>query len=79
MIAEHWLWPYELADLDSFLEGYQGTGCSDHWLTSNLTHIAVYPLEEYKDHMLELERTVNVLQEDDPVVLMGDFCHVFDS
>ena len=38
MIAEHWLWPYELARLDSVLEGYQGTGVCDHRLTEDATY-----------------------------------------
>ena len=38
MLAEHWLWPYELAHLNSILEVYHGKGCKDNWLTERATY-----------------------------------------
>ena len=37
MLAEHWLWPFELPKLDSIVPGFQGIGVSYTRLMNNQT------------------------------------------
>ena len=37
VLAEHWLWPFELSKLDSIVPGFQGTGVSDARLNEQST------------------------------------------
>ena len=36
VLAENWLWPFELAKLNSIVSGFQGTGTSDARLHEEL-------------------------------------------
>ena len=38
VIAEHWLWPFELSKLDCIVPGFVGIGCSDARLDEESTH-----------------------------------------